>query len=133
MQITVSFTKILLVFFTFIGLMIVMRFIYSGEYRFIFLIWNLFLEWVPSIISTSFKRIQHIKWWKHVFVFFIWFLFFPNALYIVTDLIHLDLESTVPKWYDALLLFFSSITGLLMAFVTRTKSMYEFAKSFSLC
>ena len=118
MQIQLSFSKILLAFFAFIGLMITARVIYSGEYRFIFLIWNLFLAWIPFIISTSFKRIQHIKWRKQSFVFFIWFLFFPNALYIVTDLIHLDIESTVPKWYDALLLFSSSITGLLMAFVS---------------
>lgn len=118
MQIQLSFSKILLAFFAFIGLMIAARVIYSGEYRFIFLIWNLFLAWIPFIISTSFKRIQHIKWRKQSFVFFIWFLFFPNALYIVTDLIHLDIESTVPKWYDALLLFSSSITGLLMAFVS---------------
>ena len=118
MQIQLSFSKILLAFFAFIGLMIAARVIYSGEYRFIFLIWNLFLAWIPFIISTSFKRIQHIKWRKQSFVFFTWFLFFPNALYIVTDLIHLDIESTVPKWYDALLLFSSSITGLLMAFVS---------------
>ena len=121
MQTQLSFIKILAAFFAFIGLMIAVRFIYSGEYRFAFLIWNLFLAWIPFIISTSFKRMQHITWWKQVFVFFIWFLFFPNALYIVTDLIHLDLESTVPKWYDALLLFSSSIAGLLMAFVSLLK------------
>ncbi len=118
MQPQLSFIKILLAFFAFIGLMIIGRFIYSGEYRFIFLIWNLFLAWIPFIVSTLFKRMQHIKWWKQLFVFLTWFLFFPNALYIVTDLIHLDTKTSVPKWYDALLLFSSSITGLLMAFVS---------------
>ena len=36
MRTIISFQKILLAFFAFIGLMIVVRFIYSGEYRFIF-------------------------------------------------------------------------------------------------
>jgi uncharacterized membrane protein len=45
-------------------------------------------------------------------------LFFPNALYIITDLIHLDMETSVPKWFDAILLFTSALVGLLMAFVS---------------
>ena len=61
---------------------------------------------------------NHIEWYKQVFVFFAWFLFFPNALYIVTDLIHLNTATIVPKWYDAVLLFSSSILGLIMALVS---------------
>lgn len=118
MQTPLSFTKILLAFFIFIGLMIMVRIIYSGKLQFIFLVWNLFLAWLPFIISTLFKRLQGVCWYKQWVVFLLWFLFFPNALYIVTDLIHLDSKSIVPKWYDALLLFTSSIVGLLMAFVS---------------
>jgi uncharacterized membrane protein len=81
-------------------------------------VWNLFLAWIPFIISSSFKRIVKIKKWKQLFVFSTWLLFFPNALYIITDLIHLDLETTVPKWFDAILLFTSCITGLMMAFIS---------------
>ena len=44
--------------------------------------------------------------------------FFPNALYIVTDLIHLQQESSVPKWFDAVLLFSASVVGLMMAFIS---------------
>ena len=51
-------------------------------------------------------------------MFFVWFIFLPNALYVVTDLIHLDIVSTVPKWYDALLLFAASMVSLLMAFIS---------------
>ena len=51
-------------------------------------------------------------------VFCSWLIFFPNALYIVTDLIHLEQESKVPKWFDAVLIFSSSVVGLMMAFIS---------------
>ena len=48
-----------------------------------------------------------------------WLLFFPNALYIITDLVHLRHSGDdAPVWFDALLLFTSSITGLMMAFIS---------------
>lgn len=112
-----SFSKILLAFFVFIGLMIAVRFFYSGH-GFVFLIWNLFLAWIPFAVSTLFKKMAYAPKWKQVLVFSGWLIFFPNALYIVTDLIHLDLETNIPKWFDAVLLFTSSVTGLIMAFVS---------------
>jgi uncharacterized membrane protein len=113
-----SFQKIIWAFFAFIAMMIAIRYIYSGGHGFLFLIWNLFLAWIPFTISPFFSKIIHKKKWKQAVLFACWFAFFPNALYIVTDLIHLDLETVVPKWYDALLIFSSSVAGLLMAFVS---------------
>ena len=98
--------------------MILVRFIYSGKYAFVFLIWNLFLAWIPFTLSTLFEKYTAQPKWKQLLIFFTWLLFFPNALYIVTDLIHLDMETRVPKWFDAVLLFTSSIVGLMMAFVS---------------
>lgn len=118
MKTALSFQKVLWIFFAFIGGMILIRFIYTGKYAFIFLVWNLFLAWIPFMISELFKRLVNAVKWKQVIVFISWILFFPNALYIVTDLIHLDQETSVPKWYDAVLLFSSSAIGVIMAFVS---------------
>ncbi|MEI9957038.1 MAG: DUF1361 domain-containing protein [Ferruginibacter sp.] len=118
MKTALSFQKILWIFFAFIAMMILARCIYAGKYGYMFLIWNLFLAWVPFTISTLFKKMNSAGKWKQVMIFCAWLLFFPNALYIVTDLIHLDAESNVPKWFDAVLLFSCSIAGLLMAFVS---------------
>ena len=52
------------------------------------------------------------------FDFLLLVAFFPNALYIVTDLIHLQLESNIPKWFDALILFSSAVLGLMLAFIS---------------
>jgi uncharacterized membrane protein len=115
---TVSFQQILVTFFLFIGLLIFVRIIYSGKINYLFLVWNIFLAWVPFVISSSFKKITDLKKWKQLIVFCCWLVFFPNALYIITDLIHLEKESIVPKWFDAILIFSSSIVGLIMAFVS---------------
>lgn len=113
-----SFQKILWAFFAFIGGMILVRFLFTGKYAFLFLVWNLFLAWIPFTISALFKKMINAGIWKQIIVFMTWLIFFPNALYIVTDLIHLDQETSVPKWYDAVLLFSSSAIGVIMAFVS---------------
>ena len=69
--------------------------------------------------------------WKQLFLFISWLLFFPNALYIVTDLIHLDESTNVPLWYDAVLLFASSFIGIIMAFVSLQKAEYLLKGLFS--
>ena len=113
-----SFEKLLLLFFLFIGFLIGCRILYSGHLLFMFLAWNIFLAWIPFRISRCLSSTsEHLKL-KQLFLFMIWLIFFPNALYIVTDLVHLDLDSNVPKWFDAILLFASSTVGLIMAFIS---------------
>ena len=113
-----SFQKVLLAFFAFIGLLLFVRILFSGQLNYLFLVWNIFLAWIPFFISSSFRRIVNDSKWKQLFIFSCWLVFFPNALYIITDLVHLELKSTVPKWFDAILLFSSSVVGLMMAFIS---------------
>jgi len=116
-----NFQKILSVFIAFITSMIVFRMIYSGNTRFLFLLWNLFLAWVPFQISLYLSGNKVSRKWTAGFLLIAWLLFFPNALYIITDLIHLEAKTNVPIWYDAVLLFTSAGTGLLMAFASLYK------------
>jgi uncharacterized membrane protein len=113
-----SFQKILLAFFAFIGFLLALRVLYAGHLNYLFLVWNIFLAWVPFFISSLFYRTYNRSRWLQFFIFCGWLAFFPNALYIVTDLIHLERESNVPKWFDAILLFSSSVVGLMMAFAS---------------
>ena len=118
MKTTIEFQKILFAFLAFIGLLILVRFYFSGKMQFLFLVWNIFLAWIPFMISYLFEKMINQNKWKQALVFCCWLAFFPNALYIVTDLIHLDQETTVPKWFDAVLLFSASVVGLMMAFIS---------------
>ena len=63
---------------------------YSGSKIFTFLVWNLFLAWIPLLVSLWIESNQD----KHLGVLLLagaaWLLFFPNAPYIVTDLVHFE-------------------------------------------
>jgi uncharacterized membrane protein len=104
--------------FAFIAAMLVVRFIHTGSIKFTFLIWNIFLAYIPYVISTYFTDTLQQKKWIQIIVFASWLLFFPNALYIVTDIIHLNDIPNIPVWFDAVLLFSASFVGLALAFVS---------------
>ena len=85
------------------------------EGKFLFLVWNLFLAWIPLILS---QFIEANKTWTNVGLVILWLLFFPNAPYIITDIIHLRARPPVPIWYDAILLFSFAYTALIIGFVS---------------
>lgn len=123
-----GFQKLLAACFLFILVMIIGRIWYSGSIRFIFLLWNLFLAWIPFRLSLYLSGTTFRRKWQYGLLLAGWLLFFPNALYITTDLIHLGTKTSVPIWYDAVLLFTSAITGLLMAFASLYKVELFFSK-----
>ena len=84
-----------------------------GTTNLLYLIWNLFLAWVPYLISLFFiKKNMSVKYFIPIFL--VWLLFFPNALYLVTDSLHIFSSLPALLWYDSLLLFFFGLIGLLL-------------------
>src|ERR1044071_407704 len=96
---------------------------YSGTYHYHFLIWNLFLAWIPFLISY-FTYIVRLSRKQIYFVIpiaaFLWLIFFPNAPYILTDFQHLARIQwqDLPVWYDVLMLIWFAFTGLLLGIVS---------------
>ncbi len=98
------------------------RIAYSDSKRYTTLVWNLFLAWIPFILSYL---AYTLSWNKRFLYFaipvtaFLWLIFFPNAPYILTDLQHLANETTkAPLWYDVIVLIWFSWTGLLLGLVS---------------
>jgi uncharacterized membrane protein len=116
------FNQLLGTFLLFILLLIAFRIFYSGTLRYITMAWNIFLAWIPYILSGYFVQYRYKEKWKQLFLFSSWLLFFPNALYIVTDLVHLQQETNMPWWFDSVLLFSSSFIGIIMAFISLSKA-----------
>lgn len=102
--------------------MVVARIGYSGTSGYTNLVWNLFLAWIPFVISYA----AYILSWKRSLLFlvipvtvFLWLIFFPNAPYILTDLQHLARQSNAaPLWYDVIMLVWFSWTGLLLGLIS---------------
>jgi uncharacterized membrane protein len=95
---------------------------FSGSERYAFLIWNLFLAWIPFIISYITYTLTMRRRWIYLFIpvaAFLWLIFFPNAPYILTDFQHLAYTSSdLPVWYDVMMLIWFAFTGLLLGMVS---------------
>ena len=95
---------------------------YSSSERYAFLIWNLFLAWIPFIISYFSYTLIIQRRWVYLFIpvaAFLWLIFFPNAPYILTDFQHLAYDSNdLPVWYDVMMLIWFAFTGLLLGMVS---------------
>ncbi len=81
-----------------------------------FLVWNLFLAWIPFALALVFydgyRRGRSAAALAPVGA--LWLLFLPNAPYMVTDLVHLGRISGAPLWYDAAMIAAFAGTGLLL-------------------
>ncbi len=92
------------------------RVFYSGSFMYLFLVWNLFLAIIPLLLSEFLIKISKKN--IQLIILTTWLLFFPNALYIITDLLHLKERNNIPLWYDVILIFSAAINGLLIAFTS---------------
>ncbi|MEM8600991.1 MAG: DUF1361 domain-containing protein [Bacteroidota bacterium] len=101
----------------FVSALIAMRVMVTGSLLFFFLLWNLFLALVPLALSRGLARLAR-PGWLALGVGGAWLLFFPNAPYLLTDLIHVHRGTEAPLWYDLVLLLAAAWSGVLIGTVT---------------
>jgi uncharacterized membrane protein len=115
--------------------LVLVRIIHTGRGTFLWLIWNLFLAYVPYLLSSwltlryanpSRRPVRR----QFLVLSAIWLLFIPNSFYILTDLFHLiDCRSPrVPAWFDLSLIFSFAWNGLLLG-VLSLRQMEKLAQS----
>jgi uncharacterized membrane protein len=100
--------------------MLVLRGRLSGSFQMRYLVWNLFLAAIPfpfAWLADVMGR-RGVKGPWILLPILAWLAFFPNAPYLVTDLIHLAPADAVPLWFDGLVFFAFASTGLLLAFTS---------------
>ena len=98
------------------GLLVIFRVHYTGYLMYLFLVWNLFLAWIP--LGFAMNANQSKNKYMAAAAFIAWLIFFPNTHYILTDLFHLKLRHGVPLWFDLLLLLVASWTGSMLGFLS---------------
>ncbi|MCB8944912.1 MAG: DUF1361 domain-containing protein [Ardenticatenaceae bacterium] len=97
--------------------MLAVRISYAGYPTYIFLVWNLFLAWLPFLLALMAYELRQ-RLWLLLPLGSLWLLFLPNAPYMITDLMHLHISKLVPVWYDAIMIFSFALTGLLLGFLS---------------
>jgi uncharacterized membrane protein len=105
--------------------MVAFRIIYTGNFTYKFLVWNLFLAWIPLVAAYGLRKAfenQSRKWIPVIILSTVWLLFLPNSPYILTDLVHLEDRGMsghdIHLLFDATLIFAFALTGLLTGFVS---------------
>src|SRR5207244_1865466 len=100
--------------------LVTVRNVHTGNVNFRYLIWNLFLAWIPFALAVF----VYDRWRRRragvtlVALGALWLLFFPNAPYIATDFVHLERDPLAPYWYDAVTIAAFAWMGLLLGFAS---------------
>lgn len=92
---------------------------HSSEFS--YLIWNLFLAWIPLCLSLWLNKILQRKvWssWEALLASALWIGFLPNSFYMVTDFIHIQEVPRVDLLYDVVMFSSFIFTGLLLGFIS---------------
>lgn len=100
---------------------VIARIAWTGKIRYGFLAWNLFLAWLPlvfAVLARENYRTDNRPGWRFLCFSAAWLLFFPNAPYIFTDLIHLTNRYFVHFWVDLAVILSCAFTGLVLGFVS---------------
>ncbi|MCB9246308.1 MAG: DUF1361 domain-containing protein [Flavobacteriales bacterium] len=97
-------------------ILLIYRAIDSQSITYLFLLWNLFLAYVPWFIATL------IRTGNPAIINFVllgvWLLFFPNAPYLITDFIHLHLRPSYDFWLDLSIFFSFALNGMAIGFLS---------------
>ena len=89
-----------------------------GERHYAFMVWNLYLAWIPygiSCVMLLISRYTQSKWWTLSLLPLgaLWLIFFPNAPYMITTYAHFSwvgflrydgvMAFALQPWYDFVL------------------------------
>jgi uncharacterized membrane protein len=102
--------------------LLALRIAYSHRLVYIYLAWNLFLAWLPMLCALAAynigKRRSRLSWLAVAGCAVVWLLFFPNAPYLLTDILHLRQQPDAPLWFDLVLLLAFAWTGFFLGLVS---------------
>ena len=102
--------------------LLVVRVGHSHHSTYAWLWWNIFLAWIPfgfALIAYNVSwRHSRLSWLLVVVCSVVWLAFFPNAPYLVTDIVHLQHRNDAPYWFDLILFVAIAWTGCLLGLVS---------------
>lgn len=106
----------------------------NSNLEFNYLIWNLFLAWVPLVFAVWLVRTLHHKlWssWEALGLSVLWLVFLPNSFYMISDFIHLQEVQRINILYDTLMFTSFIYTGAVLGFSSLYLIHLQLRKRFS--
>ena len=91
------------------------RALWTHQVSYRFMVWNLFLAWIPLVCALFTERLRGAG---AVIAGVVWLAFFPNAPYIITDLVHLRGQGNWLFWVDLIMILSFAMTGLLLGYLS---------------
>jgi uncharacterized membrane protein len=103
-------------------LLVAARVIHTRRLGYVFLVYNLVLAWIPLGMSVAVHALDGLKGRAARIATAVtlaaWLAFFPNAPYLMTDLLHLKVQGNRLLWLDLIALQAFAWTGLALGFVS---------------
>ncbi len=102
--------------------LVVYRQAVTGTVHYGFLYWNLMLAFIPLVVAGAIRLLHPVsdplKLTLSWLLFPLWLSFFPNAPYMLTDLMHVYRPFSMPFWYDPIMLCSAAFSGLFAGFIS---------------
>lgn len=103
-------------------LLVAARVVHTRRLAYVFLVYNLVLAWIPLGLSVLVQALDGLRPRTARIAtaasFAAWLAFFPNAPYLMTDLLHLKVQGNRLLWLDLIALQAFAWTGLALGFVS---------------
>jgi uncharacterized membrane protein len=101
--------------------MLAVRVLRTDQLAYCFLAYNLALAWIPLGLAALTGRLARERSPLSGPAGLAWWLFFPNAFYMVTDLVHLHARPGVPYWFDIAMTVAFAWCGTLLALASLSR------------
>ncbi len=93
----------------------------TGSVRLSFLVWNLFLAWLPLVLAfwlMTQNKNKKVPTYKEIVIWLLWLGFLPNSFYLISDFIHLQSSGEVGLLYDTAMISSFVLNGLLLGYIS---------------
>lgn len=91
----------------------------NRELAFDYLLWNLFLAWLPLlVVAVLLKTLRGYRWssWRPFCLTLLWLVLLPNSFYMISDFVHIQDVTRHTLLYDVVMFTSFIFTAALVGF-----------------
>jgi uncharacterized membrane protein len=96
--------------------------------QFDYLLWNLFLAWVPlGLVAVLVRTLRQKLWstWQPLTLTLLWLVFLPNSFYMISDFVHIQDVARHNLLYDVVMftafIFTAALLGFCSLYIVQTE------------